>query len=41
LSPQQAKCRQQSRRVFEFFCDALSAHFQHKAAPSLRINGKP
>jgi len=30
-----ATCRQQKRRVFEFFCQALNAHFQHKAAPSL------
>jgi transposase len=30
-----ATCRQQKRRVFEFFCQALNAHFQQKAAPSL------
>lgn len=30
-----ATCRQQKRRVFEFFCNALNAHFQHEAAPSL------
>jgi len=30
-----ATCRQQGRRVFEFFCDALNAHFQQEAAPSL------
>jgi transposase len=30
-----ATCRQQSRRVFEFFCNALNAHFQQQAAPSL------
>jgi len=30
-----ATCRQQKRRVFEFFCQALNAHFQEKAAPSL------
>jgi transposase len=30
-----ATCRQQSRRVFEFFCNAINAHFQQKAAPSL------
>jgi len=30
-----ATCRQQSRRVFEFFCNALNAHFQQEAAPSL------
>jgi transposase len=30
-----ATCRQQKRRVFEFFCNALNAHFQHETAPSL------
>lgn len=30
-----ATCRQQNRRVFQFFCDALNAHFQQEAAPSL------
>jgi transposase len=30
-----ATCRQQKRRVFDFFCQAVNAHFQHKAAPSL------
>lgn len=30
-----ATCRQQKRRVFEFFGNALNAHFQHEAAPSL------
>jgi transposase len=30
-----ATCRQQKRRVFEFFCQALNAHFQQKSAPSL------
>ena len=30
-----ATCRQQGRRVFEFFCNALDAHFQQEAAPSL------
>ncbi|HSV99530.1 MAG TPA: IS66 family transposase, partial [Sedimentisphaerales bacterium] len=30
-----ATCRQQGRRVFEFFCDALNAYFQQKPAPSL------
>jgi transposase len=30
-----ATCRQQSRRVFEFFCDALNAHFRQETAPSL------
>jgi transposase len=30
-----ATCRQQKRRVFEFFCQALNAHFQRKPAPSL------
>jgi transposase len=30
-----ATCRQRSRRVFEFFCDALNAHFRQEAAPSL------
>jgi transposase len=30
-----ATCRQQSRRVFEFFCNALNAHFRQEAAPSL------
>jgi transposase len=30
-----ATCRQQGRRVFAFFCDALNAHFQQKPAPSL------
>jgi transposase len=30
-----ATCRQQSRRVFAFFCDALNAHFRQEAAPSL------
>jgi transposase len=30
-----ATCRQQSRRVFEFFCNALNAHFRQETAPSL------
>jgi transposase len=30
-----ATCRQQKRRVFEFFCHALDAHFRHEIAPSL------
>lgn len=30
-----ATCRQQNRRVFEFFCDAINAHFQQETAPSL------
>lgn len=30
-----ATCRQQKRRVFAFFCQALNAHFQQEAAPSL------
>jgi transposase len=30
-----ATCRQQGRRVFEFFCNALHAHFRQEAAPSL------
>jgi transposase len=30
-----ATCRQQSRRVFAFFCDALNAHFRQETAPSL------
>lgn len=30
-----ATCRQQKRRVFEFFCNALNAHFQQGTAPSL------
>ena len=30
-----ATCRQQKRRVFEFFSQVLNAHFQQKAAPSL------
>lgn len=30
-----ATCRQQKRRVFEFFCQALNAHFQQKPVPSL------
>jgi transposase len=30
-----ATCRQQKRRVFEFFCQALNAHFQREPAPSL------
>ena len=30
-----ATCRQQGRRVFEFFCHALNAHFRQEAAPSL------
>jgi transposase len=30
-----ATCRQQNRRVFEFFCKALNAHFRQEAAPSL------
>ena len=28
-------CRQQSRHVFAFFCNALNAHFRQEAAPSL------
>jgi transposase len=30
-----ATCRQQKRHVFQFFCDALNAHFRHQTAPSL------
>lgn len=30
-----ATCRQQKRRVFDFFCNALHAHFRREAAPSL------
>jgi transposase len=30
-----ATCRQQKRRVFEFFCHALNAHFGQEPAPSL------
>jgi transposase len=30
-----ATCRQQSRRVFEFFCNTLNAHFRQETAPSL------
>jgi transposase len=30
-----ATCRQQKRRVFDFFCNALHAYFRHEAAPSL------
>lgn len=30
-----ATCRQQQRRVFEFFCNALNAYFRQEAAPSL------
>ena len=30
-----ATCRQQGRRVFEFFCTALTAHFRQETAPSL------
>jgi transposase len=30
-----ATCRQQSRRVFDFFCNALNAHLRQQAAPSL------
>jgi len=30
-----ATCRQQNRRVFEFFCNAIHAHFRQEAVPSL------
>ena len=30
-----ATCRQQKRRVFDFFCNALHVHFRQEAAPSL------
>jgi hypothetical protein len=30
-----ATCRQQKRRVFAFFCNALNAHFRQQPAPSL------
>jgi len=30
-----ATCRQQKQRVFEFFCNALNAHFAREPAPSL------
>ena len=30
-----ATCRQQNRRVFEFFCDAIDAHFRQEPVPSL------
>ena len=30
-----ATCRQQNRGVFQFFCNAINAHFQQEAVPSL------
>jgi transposase len=30
-----ATCRQQNRRVFQFFCNAINAHFRQEAIPSL------
>jgi transposase len=30
-----ATCRQQNRRVFEFFCNAIDAHFRQETVPSL------
>ena len=30
-----ATCRQQKRRVFEFFCNAIDAHFRRETVPSL------
>jgi transposase len=30
-----ATCRQQNRRVFEFFCNAIDAHFRQEPVPSL------
>ncbi len=30
-----ATCRQQNRSVFHFFCNAINAHFQQEAVPSL------
>jgi transposase len=30
-----ATCRQQKRRVFDFFCQALNAHFRQETVPSL------
>jgi len=30
-----ATCRQQNRRVFQFFCNAINAHFRKETAPSL------
>ena len=30
-----ATCRQQNRRVFEFFCNAINAHFKQETASSL------
>jgi transposase len=30
-----ATCRQQKRHVFEFFCNAINAHFRQETAPSL------
>jgi transposase len=30
-----ATCRQQKRRVFDFFCNALNTHFRQEPAPSL------
>ena len=30
-----ATCRQQNRRVFEFFCTAITAHFNQEPVPSL------
>jgi hypothetical protein len=30
-----ATCRQQKRRVFDFFCNALHARFRHETAPAL------
>jgi transposase len=30
-----ATCRQQNRRVFQFFCNVIKAHFRHETIPSL------
>jgi pyridoxamine 5'-phosphate oxidase len=30
-----ATCRQQKRRAFEFFCNAINAHFRKETVPSL------
>jgi transposase len=30
-----ATCRQQNRRVFQFFCEAINAHFRRETVPSL------
>jgi transposase len=36
-----ATCRQQNRRLFQFFCNAIDAHFRQQPVPSLLPDANP